>query len=134
MIGMPCCSASTMPAASVKPICALPVATRVVSDTCGPPDWRVTLRPALAYKPSSRAAKKPPPSGSAYQGSSMVKFSAAAGAGEADAPAAEEDDPAAELAGELDELEHAASSSAPPARTVAASVERARRPESVVNI
>jgi hypothetical protein len=67
----------------------------------------------------------------------MVKFSAAAGAEEADAPAADEDDPAAELTGEpdeLDELEHAASSSAPPAMTVAASVVRARRPESVVNI
>jgi hypothetical protein len=60
----------------------------------------------------------------------MVKFSAAAGAGEAD-------DPAAELAGkldELDELEHAASSSAPPARSMAASGDRPRRLESVVNI
>lgn len=65
-----------------------------------------------------------------------MKFSAAAGAGEADAPAADEDDPA-ELTGELDELdelEHAASSSAPPTRSMAASVGRARRLESVVNI
>src|ERR1700733_4045625 len=125
MIGMPCCCASTIPAASVNPICARPVATRVVSDTWGPPDCKVTSRPAFAYRPSSWAAKKPPPSGSAYQGSSMVNFSAPAGAEE------DADEPAAGLPGEL---EHAASSSTPPARAAAASAVLVRLPESVGNM
>src|SRR5689334_8678946 len=120
---MPCCCASTMPAASVNPICALPVATRVVSDTCGPPDCRVTSRPALLYRPSSWAAKNPPPSGSAYQGRSIVNFAAAAGAPDEDAA----EDPDGEMAEPEGELEHAASSSAPLATAVAASAVRARR-------
>ncbi len=62
-----------MPAASVKPIWARPAATSWVADTWGPPGCRVTSRFLPLYSPSAFAAKKPPPSGSAYQGSTSVK-------------------------------------------------------------